>query len=423
MLAQRAANNTFGLVLSGATDQNDEALKEPLVMSVTSPSAAASGRRYDLDWLRVIAFGFLIFYHIGMFFVPWGWHVKSDPVVEAIQYPMLLLNPWRLALLFFISGVAVRFLLDREGPLKFALDRSWRLLPVIIFGMAVVVMPQAYFQLRYEGAIEPGILSFWARYLMEVEIGGLTVPTWNHLWYVVYLFVYCLILALTLPVWRGLEEGPIGRIIGALWDQKLAPVFFLALPVLPFVLFRVTLDDAFPTTHNLTSDWANHAHRWTVFLYGFYAAKSDRFWGLVERVGSIAIVLAAAYAVALFWALAMPEAYWDDHPAVMWAMRVSRIGYAWWIIITLLFLAQRYLAGSGPVLRYLTAAIFPYYILHQTLIVAAGYWTNGLGMPLALQFAVIFLATVGGCALGYELVRRSGPFRLVFGLKIRPRRR
>jgi len=23
-------------------------------------------RRYDLDWLRVIAFGLLIFYHIGM---------------------------------------------------------------------------------------------------------------------------------------------------------------------------------------------------------------------------------------------------------------------------------------------------------------------------------------------------------------------
>jgi glucans biosynthesis protein C len=29
-----------------------------------------STRRYDLDWLRVIAFLLLIFYHIGMFYVP-----------------------------------------------------------------------------------------------------------------------------------------------------------------------------------------------------------------------------------------------------------------------------------------------------------------------------------------------------------------
>lgn len=36
-----------------------------------------STRRYDLDWLRVIAFGLLIFYHVGMYYVTWGWHVKS----------------------------------------------------------------------------------------------------------------------------------------------------------------------------------------------------------------------------------------------------------------------------------------------------------------------------------------------------------
>ena len=34
-------------------------------------------RRHDLDWLRIIAFLLLIFYHIGMFYVPWEWHVKA----------------------------------------------------------------------------------------------------------------------------------------------------------------------------------------------------------------------------------------------------------------------------------------------------------------------------------------------------------
>ncbi len=34
-------------------------------------------RRYDLDWLRVCAFGLLILYHVGMVFVPWDFHIKT----------------------------------------------------------------------------------------------------------------------------------------------------------------------------------------------------------------------------------------------------------------------------------------------------------------------------------------------------------
>ncbi len=31
---------------------------------------AAPPRRHDLDWLRIIAFGLLVLYHVGMFYVP-----------------------------------------------------------------------------------------------------------------------------------------------------------------------------------------------------------------------------------------------------------------------------------------------------------------------------------------------------------------
>ena len=64
-------------------------------------------RRYDLDWLRITAFGLLIGYHVGMLYVPWAFHVKSEyrggPGLVAL---MLASNPWRLPLLFVISGAA-----------------------------------------------------------------------------------------------------------------------------------------------------------------------------------------------------------------------------------------------------------------------------------------------------------------------------
>jgi peptidoglycan/LPS O-acetylase OafA/YrhL len=34
-------------------------------------------RRYDLDWVRIVAFLLLIFYHVGMYYVTWDWHVSK----------------------------------------------------------------------------------------------------------------------------------------------------------------------------------------------------------------------------------------------------------------------------------------------------------------------------------------------------------
>jgi len=87
------------------------------VTSLAQPGGAAPApRRHDLDWLRIAAFGLLIGYHVGMLYVPWTFHGKSEnsgwPVLKAF---MLALNPWRLSLLFVISGAATAFMVARVG--------------------------------------------------------------------------------------------------------------------------------------------------------------------------------------------------------------------------------------------------------------------------------------------------------------------
>ena len=79
---------------------------------MTADLASTSPRRHDLDWIRVGAFVLLILYHVGMFYVPWDWHVKSSHEVPGLIPAMLLTNPWRLTLLFLVSGAATRFLFD-----------------------------------------------------------------------------------------------------------------------------------------------------------------------------------------------------------------------------------------------------------------------------------------------------------------------
>ncbi|MEP3071241.1 acyltransferase [Maricaulis sp.] len=388
-------------------------------LSHPAASGPASTRRHDLDWLRIIAFGLLIFYHVGMFFVPWDWHVKSTQANDGPVYAMLLLNPWRLALLFFISGVAIRYLSDKLGAGRFALDRTGRLLPVIVFGMLVVVMPQTWAQLRQAGVIEEGLLAFWPRYILGWEIGGIEVPTWNHLWYVVYLFVYCLILAPFVPLMRGLCDGNVTRMLQVL-NRPVTGLLLLALiPVLPFWAYRIFLEPHFPTTHNLVWDWANHAHRLTILLIGYAVAKNEVFWRAADRILVPALICCALYAAALWWGLGRPEADWEGQAWLSWIFRLGRILYAWLAILALIGLARRYLNGDGPVRRYLTEAIFPYYILHQTITVLTGYWIAPLGLNVWVEFAILAGVTAAGCVAGYEIIRRIPPLRPVMGLKWR----
>ena len=54
-------------------------------------------RKYFLDWLRVGAFGLLIFFHVGMLYVSWPYSLKSPRLYPAIEPWMNAVGAWRLA--------------------------------------------------------------------------------------------------------------------------------------------------------------------------------------------------------------------------------------------------------------------------------------------------------------------------------------
>src|SRR5690625_7486608 len=116
-----------------------ETTTQPVTTSQITTSqtpVAGAARRHDIDALRVFAFGILILYHVGMFYVAdWHWHVKSAYLSEALQWVMLLVNPWRMALIFLISGVAVHFLLRKVPASLFVLMRVRRFVVSVVFGV------------------------------------------------------------------------------------------------------------------------------------------------------------------------------------------------------------------------------------------------------------------------------------------------
>jgi peptidoglycan/LPS O-acetylase OafA/YrhL len=81
-------------------------------------------RRFDIDWLRVLLILSVFIFHIGMFFNGWGYHLKNNVKVEALNMPMAFLHYWRMPMLFFISGVGTYFALGKRGTWKYIVEKA-----------------------------------------------------------------------------------------------------------------------------------------------------------------------------------------------------------------------------------------------------------------------------------------------------------
>lgn len=369
-----------------------------------------SGRQFGLDWLRIGAFALLILYHIGMFFVPWGWHVKASTPVEWAVWPMMAVNPWRLMLLFVISGVVSRTLLAKFSTSGgFAWSRSKRLAVPLLAGMVLFVAPQPWFELRDRDAYDAGFVHFWINDYFEFGGSrGSPLPTWNHLWFVAYLWAYSLVLAalaaLPATLRTRLQHG---------FDALMSGWRLLVLPIGWLAMARLVLHPAFGETHALIDDPYAHAVYGFAFFFGVALARSSTAWGAILAHWRALLGLAGLACTAMF-----AGHCWGEEAQAWETIRLlSRAVLAWSAILGLLGLARTRLHYDGPVRRYLTEAIFPYYIAHQTIIIAAGFWINQAGAQPELAFGVILLTTLFGCALTYEIARRVNWLRPLLGLK------
>lgn len=377
-------------------------------------SGPAPSRRYDLDWLRIAAFLLLIFYHVGMVYVTWDYHAKSAHAGPALEPLMLLLNPWRLGLLFFISGVATRFMVGRSSLLALGRQRFNRLFWPLAFGMLVIVPPQSFVEISQKIAYSGTYWDFYGRYLTgagdwRLNGASLSTPTWNHLWFVAYMLAYTGVLLALLGASR---LAP--RLLRA---PRLPLWLFLAGPWLYLWACRHFLFPAFESTHALVDDWYNHAVYFFLFTLGFAVAKADAVFDRCAKARWPALILAAVGYVG--WTT-LAETVLAADPASGWlaAARGLRELQAWATIVALLGFARRHLAGrDGPARRWLAEAVFPFYIVHQTLIVVGVWALAPLRLPAGLEAGMILALTAFGCLAAATLARHTKATRIVLGLK------
>ena len=205
------------------------------------------------------------------------------------------------------------------------------------------------------------------------------------------------------------------------WFCGLRGVWVVLVPILPLMLYANVVFPRFPyINHTLIDDWYAHALYGTLFFYGFLIGRDEGFWTELRRMRAVLLGLGVVAFVAL---LAVREFIADDPGFILDNLRSAVIYLNRWTWIMAMFAWGHHLIrGPVPGLSYATKAVYPWYILHQTITVVVGYELSKLALGPVVEPILVLGATIGGCLLLYEyVIRRVPPLRPLFGLTYRDR--
>lgn len=378
-------------------------------------------RLYYIDWLRILAVLLLLPFHTSRVFNGWmidgqlvgeDFYIKSVHISEWLAKVLGFISTWHMQLLFVLAGASAYFSLKRRSGGQFAGERVTRLFVPLVFGMLVLMPPQTW----VGGQFNSGYTGSFFTYITS---GAFLVPNFGpegdyygglgigHFWFILFLLVYSLV-ALPLFAW-GRAGGRGGAAIQRFSRFLAKPWGWL------FAGVVIWLSGAVPELAG-----KNLVYYLVFFILGFAIVADDAFSNSAKRWWWFALVV--GFAGCLFWD--QTGALRDSLPDPSFAragMDMTGALGTWLAIVGLLGVGRRYLDKPAKSLPYLAEASYPLYILHQTVIVVAAFYLLPLISSGVAQWLAILVAAVAGSFALYEIVRRVGVFRFLFGMRAKPK--
>jgi peptidoglycan/LPS O-acetylase OafA/YrhL len=354
-----------------------------------------SGRRHDLDWLRVLAVLALIPFHSARVFDAFdNFYVKNPVKNGPLSWGVIaFLSPWHMPLLFVLAGAATWFALEHRSARGYAVERIKRLLIPFLFGLLIIVPPQTYLA-RWLRGRPVSLGSYWT---LKGDLSGYT-GNWTpaHLWFIAFLLVFSL-LALPLFVrWRR-------RVPGARW-------LLVAMPLVLVIANELPSPNDGPQ-----NPWYSFA----LFVGGFLLVADERTERLVHRAWRpllVVAILTMATAMVVWHTGANDR--WADKSALDIGFSILEQVNVWVWVLGLLGVGHALLNREHRVLRYANQAAYPFYLLHQTVIVAVAYVVVHWSLGVWPKFAIIVVTSLALTVAIYEfVVRRTRLTRFLFGMK------
>ena len=373
-------------------------------------------RLHYIDWLRVLAFATLIVFHCAVPFVEhYHWEINSTTTSPWITRIVWWMHQWRLPLLFFISGIGLRFSLRRRSVLNFFGERFVRLFIPLVFAIFLITPIQVYFEWLQEGKIAMGYFEFYPS-VYEIVPYPEGSFTWSHMWFVAYLFVFTILLLPIFSLAKIKWFDNVKPLLGKFFDYPMSCLIV----GLPFVFYIFLLFVDWPEQGSLIDDWYVFVSSITFYLLGFLLSGIHTFWETCLRHRKLFLTMALVLATILMW-----KYYWNwevskPNKQDFWLYQYGVLNglHIWSIILASVGYTIKYLNYPSSRLTYLNTAIYPFYILHQAVIVASGYYVLQWNLSIYLKFlisVVICISTIW--TLYHFIIKNTALTRLLFGMK------
>ncbi|WP_394974857.1 acyltransferase family protein [uncultured Croceitalea sp.] len=363
-----------------------------------------STRRYDLDWLRVIAILAVYFHHIGMPFNGDGFHIMNAESSKLLDDIMVYFEQFRLPLLFLISGTGTVLAFSKRNWQQFFKERTGRLIIPLIFGVLFIVPPQTYYQYINEFS------SYW-----QIYTDGRFET--NHLWFIENLYVISIV-AIPLIIFLKSKKSQSFKN----WFVKMSSYKVgLLLGGFPLIIFTILLKRYYPTGSSSLTNFSETFFYTYFFIAGILFASSQLFWDNLKKFRRFYLIVFIISSFLFYGYYFIPNNIVEPHLSIsirwdIWYGLCCLLG--WSFVLTLLGYVQIHLNKPSLWLKKMNEAIYPFYILHQTVIVVFAYFIIQMDLNIPIKMTILFTSSFIVITLIYRFI--IYPFRItraLFGMK------
>lgn len=361
-------------------------------------------RRYDLDWLRVIAVLAVYFHHIGMPFNGDDFHIMNSASSKLLDDIMVYFEQFRLPLLFLISGTGTVFAFSKRTWKHFFKERTRRLLVPLLFGALFIVPPQTYYQYINE----------WNAYWQIYMEGRFET---NHLWFIENLYVISI---LVIPLIVFLKSQNAKKFV-IRFEKISSYKIGLLLGGLPLIVLTVVLKRYYPSGSSSLTNLSTTFFYAYFFITGVLFASSAVFWENLKKFRQMHLVCFLLSTILFYAYYLIPNAFVEPYLSLavrwdVWYALCSLLG--WCFVLTILGYGQVYLNKPSRYIKHMNEAVYPFYILHQTVIVAFGYYIIQLDLNIPAKLVMLLISSFLMIVFVYRFF--IYPFRItrvLFGMK------
>jgi hypothetical protein len=382
---------------------------------------AINTHRLDcLDWLRVIAIGVLLMYHIGMVYVPdWGYHYKNPLASDCIKSLMLLTSPWRMGLLWLVSGIALAYMCGSYNVIKLVVKRTNQILLPLLVGVLFVVPFQLFAQMKQAGDMPLNFIGFVHAFFFQPKqyFANYSSGIWsrfdvNHLWFLRSLWRFSIILILLSPI----LNSNLAKMIGNGLASQLR--FLLPLFVIPITMIEWLME----------GESVREYYGFVLLLLGFYLGLHGAFWRTLTRHLKLLCLLSLIAMTALqigfiqIWQTGLNE----TSTLLNALIQCIYVSNKFLPLLAILSLSYKFLNKPNKIIKKLNPYVFPLYILHQSVTIIVAYMASNSPFILLqsaeyqLWFSLVITPLI--CALLVMLIASVNCLRMCFGMRFKNNR-